>query len=288
MKKFFTLLAVALMAMGANAQTDFGTLSVVGNKAIEGSDADWDVAFTGSEMTKQADGSYTFTRENVTLEAGTNYEYKVVQNHSWDAPNLNWGVAGGNAAVSVTETAVYTVTITLVPDADGQNSPTSTTTKTGEAEEIAHVYSVAGAPADLFGGMEWNAENPATEMTLCEDENSENYGLYTYVVKNYPLTMDGSYSFKVCVDHGWGTAYPSDNYNIVPEADGSYDITFTFDATTKAVNAVLSEPTVDGIDAVKTAEFNTTAPMFNLAGQRVDKAYKGVVIQNGKKFVNAK
>lgn len=27
-------------------------------------------------------------------------------------------------------------------------------------------------------------------------------------------------------------------------------------------------------------------PMYNLSGQRVDKNYKGVVIQNGKKFIN--
>ena len=31
---------------------------------------------------------------------------------------------------------------------------------------------------------------------------------------------------------------------------------------------------------------NNAAPMYNLAGQRVDSSYKGVVIQNGKKFMN--
>lgn len=31
---------------------------------------------------------------------------------------------------------------------------------------------------------------------------------------------------------------------------------------------------------------NENAPIYNLAGQRVDKNYKGVVIQNGKKFIN--
>lgn len=33
------------------------------------------------------------------------------------------------------------------------------------------------------------------------------------------------------------------------------------------------------------AEFNANAPMYNLAGQRVSKNYKGVVIQNGKKML---
>ena len=39
-----------------------------------------------------------------------------------------------------------------------------------------------------------------------------------------------------------------------------------------------------GITSVKTADA-VNAPMFNLAGQRVNNGYKGVVIQNGKKFM---
>lgn len=44
-----------------------------------------------------------------------------------------------------------------------------------------------------------------------------------------------------------------------------------------------SEP-VNGISSVKT-ENNVNAPVYNLAGQRVSKNYKGVAIQNGKKFI---
>lgn len=40
-----------------------------------------------------------------------------------------------------------------------------------------------------------------------------------------------------------------------------------------------------GIKNVQTIEVNENAPIYNLAGQRVSKEYKGVVIQNGKKFV---
>ena len=39
-----------------------------------------------------------------------------------------------------------------------------------------------------------------------------------------------------------------------------------------------------GIASVKAAE-NADAPMYNLAGQEVEKSYKGVVIQNGKKMI---
>lgn len=66
--------------------------------------------------------------------------------------------------------------------------------------------------------------------------------------------------------------------------DGNYYLTggnscigisgFFFDETDPAgITAVTESEKVDG-------------PVYNLAGQRVDKNYKGVVIQNGKKFMN--
>ncbi len=35
-----------------------------------------------------------------------------------------------------------------------------------------------------------------------------------------------------------------------------------------------------------TKTWNANAPMYNLSGQKVDKSYKGIVIQNGRKFMN--
>ena len=40
------------------------------------------------------------------------------------------------------------------------------------------------------------------------------------------------------------------------------------------------------IETVNTKVWNADAPMYNLSGQKVDKSYKGIVIQNGRKFVN--
>ena len=39
------------------------------------------------------------------------------------------------------------------------------------------------------------------------------------------------------------------------------------------------------IDAIKAADADDNAPMYNLAGQKVSNSYKGVVIKNGKKLV---
>lgn len=47
-------------------------------------------------------------------------------------------------------------------------------------------------------------------------------------------------------------------------------------------------PVATGITEIKAdkAVLDANAPMYNLAGQRVDKSFKGVVIQKGKKFLN--
>lgn len=46
--------------------------------------------------------------------------------------------------------------------------------------------------------------------------------------------------------------------------------------------------TTDGVETIKTTNnvWNANAPMYNLAGQKVDSSYKGIVIQNGRKFYN--
>lgn len=42
-----------------------------------------------------------------------------------------------------------------------------------------------------------------------------------------------------------------------------------------------------GVETIKTNKvWNADAPMYNLSGQKVDKSYKGIVIQNGRKFFN--
>ncbi|MBR5687962.1 MAG: fibronectin type III domain-containing protein [Prevotella sp.] len=56
------------------------------------------------------------------------------------------------------------------------------------------------------------------------------------------------------------------------EAAAALGITFGDDETT-------------GIDVISGDQLDLNAPMYNTAGQRVQKSYKGVVIQNGKKFI---
>lgn len=48
---------------------------------------------------------------------------------------------------------------------------------------------------------------------------------------------------------------------------------------------IVTTTTSDGIETVSSIELNENVPIYNPAGQCVSKDYKGVVIQNGKKFI---
>ena len=44
-------------------------------------------------------------------------------------------------------------------------------------------------------------------------------------------------------------------------------------------------PVTTGISNIEAAANDKNAPIYNLAGQRVGKDYKGVVIKNGQKYI---
>lgn len=94
-------------------------------------------------------------------------------------------------------------------------------------------------------------------------------------------------------------------WTVEAQNDGTYKISMngyymqfgestntTFGVYTEAVeNAVLPmlfelDKTATGVKNITAEAAAKDAPLYNLAGQKVSKAYKGVVIQNGKKFVN--
>lgn len=60
-----------------------------------------------------------------------------------------------------------------------------------------------------------------------------------------------------------------------PTSSEAKSLRLDIDGDVTAIDAVTSEPVIDA-----------NAPLYNLAGQRVGKAYKGVVVQNGRKFIN--
>lgn len=67
---------------------------------------------------------------------------------------------------------------------------------------------------------------------------------------------------------------------------------YTYEGSTDTVQEVtnsyivtLNGKSATGINAVKTVTLDDNSPIYNIAGQRVGKDYKGLVIQNGRKFI---
>ncbi len=226
MKKFL-LFAVALMATSAVAMAQ-DSWTVAGSNAILNGSGSWDVSNTDNDMTSTDGVNYTLVVENKTLESGVTYEYKVVKDHSWS--NANY--PSSNATLSVNETAVYTVTYSFSTETTAVNA---VATKTGDAGEVTHIYSLAGSSSDIFGAT-WSETNTATEMTANQD------GVYQWTSGEVECTGGFTVEYKVVVDHSWGQAYPASNATYTVADAGTYTFTFSFDPANN--NAVSCEATL--------------------------------------------
>ena len=118
----------------------------------------------------------------------------------------------------------------------------------------------------------------------------------------YDFTPTGgtTESYIACLDMGGGTiALNTEFASVVDETGAATNVTSkgsvvsfgTDNMTVEAVGGAEPESVEAdfsgsaGISTVN-AELNMNAPIYNLAGQRVENGFKGVVIQNGKKYVN--
>lgn len=135
-------------------------------------------------------------------------------------------------------------------------------------------------------------------------------------IKTEPFYMQFSGDlYQIRVTTGWwdaGYQWLGDNEDIgywgnYPElvtdnGDGSYNLEVNFDGakilellddhhllftgTGYTPLKLFFKGTATGIQNVKTTVNTENGAIYNLAGQRVDASYKGIVIQNGRKFIN--
>ncbi|MCR5158069.1 MAG: hypothetical protein K6D37_02990, partial [Prevotella sp.] len=224
MKRILTFLMLLVASTAMTLAQD--TWTVAGTAAALNGTADWAPTNAENDMTLDEGTVYTLTVTGCTLEKGVTYQYKVVKNHSWDE-----AYPPQNKTFTVKETAVYTVVYNF--DADSK-TVSEDLTKTGEAGEVTHTYSVAGSPATVFGAA-WSETSTATDMQQGTD------GLYWWKANGVELAANTKVEFKVVVDHSWGQAYPNDNFVVTIEEDAAYDLTFTFNATTKEVNCIVEK-----------------------------------------------
>ena len=152
MKKLFTLLMMLVAFTAVSMAQD--TWTVAGTAAALNGTASWEQTNAENDMASADGVNYSLTVTNCTLEVGITYEYKVVKNHAWSE-----AYPSSNKTFTVTETAVYTVVYHFNAES---HDVSEEVTKTGNAGEVTHTYSVAGSPASVFGAA-WDQTNTATE-----------------------------------------------------------------------------------------------------------------------------
>lgn len=131
---------------------------------------------------------------------------------------------------------------------------------------------------------------PVTETTIDKITLKEQSSVVT--LKN--LTLDEtSTERKVILTDGTNKIQAYGSFMTLPEfsADMTYTVTgvvvwfdTTLEIAPRSAADIVGVPT--SINNITNEALNENAPIFNLAGQRVNKNAKGILIQNGKKFVN--
>ena len=124
----------------------------------------------------------------------------------------------------------------------------------GFASANAVTWTVAGNNTSVFNGKSWDPSATANDMTLSSGTT------YTWTSSNF--TYSGNIEFKVCKDHGWGEAYPSNNWVINNGTNGkTYKLTITFNSSSHNITVNLAEQTAPSFDATK-RKFAVTGEAF--------------------------
>lgn len=314
MKKLFTFAAMVAITMSASAQTESAFLDA---EALLGAEA------ATTPVSVNAETVFCST-SNVTMKAAWNDTYKIVSlTAETDAANkvvidgvtyeMPTGIQGqsnpkpadlmnggqnsgavfkfdvkadgvlyvfgkltGNKSYYVWEGDVKNaqgmpVAFTMQAQPVGGGDPVGYTLK-GDADGyyvIGNGYDNGTAMAtaswcvDVYKGLTWGADINPTKTWGSTWTAGNALGVIAFPVYKDAAT----YFVNAC-----GSKITCNGFAFVPGATTIGNISFAGAST--GINGI----TVDGAD-------NANAPVYNLAGQRVSKDAKGILIQNGKKFI---
>jgi hypothetical protein len=273
----------------------------------------WD---TDDDMVKGEDGIYTFVFENV---AAGEYKFKVRQDHDWA---INWGHgddADGNTVFTV-ENDGSTVTITFNPATEELKYEVFG----GAIEPAGEVLKVAGAEgamdyAGTWAGNWWNLNETMDLDVSSYDylwidydgfEGAIQFGIFYSEWQKTESWGEVWYTDQVDLTDAAGiVGIPVEKTKIIEKGVGGVDSEFKGDVYAKHARQVFTQDKgkaskinikgiylgtkeqyeaalagASAINAVKAAAQDSDA-IYNLAGQKVNASYKGIVIKDGKKYI---
>lgn len=250
MKKFFTLIAAVAMAASMNAQTE----TVIIPALADGLESQ---AYAGEKTLKTvnaqivlgADGEPFTVKPGKLAEAAPYVSYIQGKNNAKDAAGKGYSVANANLPT----TGCY------------------------------YVFS-ASKPGKVEIGMQLG---DAKSFFVCDGETGQNSVTKTLIdKKGATVTLGVNTDSKSGKDIPESVAekfYGTVNFNV--EANKSYYVFCT--GSKLAFYGYQFTPGTDtGISNINASEAANEGATFNLLGQKVASNAKGLVIKNGKKFIN--
>jgi hypothetical protein len=253
----------------------------------------WDPSNTATEMVlNQETGLYEWSAANVELAAGY-IEFKVVENHSWEVayPENNW-------VLDIAEDGVYNVTITF-------NEETKEITATAEKVVLPtfnfntfdHAVSATSThDGDITEDEVFTAEGITMTITPSSTSTPNRFWgtnngpqLRMYSGTMTIVAPEGKVIVKAVIDAAKWNANNTFNGEAAETAEweGNADtlvLAIAGNTQMDSVDLTLADKseTPTGIQTVNAEKANA---IYNLNGQQVVKAQKGLYIVNGKKIV---
>ena len=103
-----------------------------------------------------------------------------------------------------------------------------------EVQEGPKTYWTVAGDSEVAFGTTWAPTNKANDMVKQED------GSYKWEKTELELAA-GMIKFKVCKDHDWAEAYPTENYELAISEGAIYTVTITFNPESKEIVAVATK-----------------------------------------------
>ena len=203
-----------------------------------------------------------------TTKSGTNTEY-YVRDASGAIQFFNTGLE-----LNVNQVINGTVEVTYSPY---NEMPEAKKTANTSAEKLTITDGEAAVPTKV------TVADLTSDKYLCDLVTVENVNITTEKEDTYTNNYLVSGDDKVMI-------YDKFKTNVTISEGEGYDVTgvlVTAKLSGKIVKelAPISTPVPTGINNITTEATDANAPAYNLAGQRVGKNAKGVLIKNGKKYV---
>ena len=267
----------------------------------------WDASEAG-KMTKNADGTYTLNMENQVLSANTNKEYKVMKDLGG---TTTWYPDGDNKKIEIKMDATYDIAITIDPANDNAVSEAMSVYKTVSDAGYATYctpYALNFVDSGLKAYFAKKDENDANKVNFYEIFNAPaQTGLLlkaasgTYKLKMEAVegeaaaNVDGNLLTGVLVEQqvaagsfvllngDKGVGFYKTNKEFTVGANTAYIAAQSGDARS-FIGFDFDDNTTTAIEGVATVK-ESNGEIYNLQGQRVVKAQKGLYIIDGKKVI---